>query len=168
MHELDQLPRLLLRQAAGDLVEKQELGGRRECTRQLEALAVEQRERAGELIRLRGESRLADHIRRHVDRFALRLRAAERRPDAQILEHRHAVERLRHLVRTSDAAATALVWRERRDVPPVEADAARVGPYIAADQIEERRLAGAVGPDDPERLARCEREADAVGGSKGA
>ena len=74
------------------------------------------------------------------------------------------------------------IWKERRDAAmaalgapaarvtsrAVEDDAARIGHHRAGDQVEQRRLAGAVRPDDAERLARVERQADVVGDLQGA
>ncbi len=54
--------------------------------------------------------------------------------------------------------------RRARDVDAVEADRAGVGVEIAGDQVEQRRLAGAVRADDAERLAARDRQIDAVGG----
>ena len=45
----------------------------------------------------------------------------------------------------------------RGDVAAVEADLAGIGREAAGDQVEQRRLAGAVRPDDAERLARRDR-----------
>ena len=45
----------------------------------------------------------------------------------------------------------------RGDVGAVEADCAGIGRDAAGDQVEQRGLAGAVRPDDSERLARRDR-----------
>ena len=58
--------------------------------------------------------------------------------------------------------------RQARDVPAAEADAAAVEREIAGDQVEQRRLAGAVRPDDAERLALVDVERDRVGDLEGA
>ena len=52
--------------------------------------------------------------------------------------------------------------RQARDVVPLEADAAGCRLVDAADEIEDRRLAGAVRADDREDLALVDAEADAV------
>ena len=59
--------------------------------------------------------------------------------------------------------ARARAWVETRcDVAPVEPDGAAIGPERAGDQVEERRLAGAVRADDAERGALGDGEIDAV------
>src|SRR5262245_35442921 len=68
-----------------------------------------------------------------------------------------------HLVGTADAGDAALVRPGTRDVGAVEADFPAVGVEIAGDQIEERGLAGAVGPDDADCLAARDAEIDGVG-----
>ena len=64
--------------------------------------------------------------------------------------------------------AHALFGRKRRDVAAVEQDRARGRREEAADQIEERRLAGAVGADHGAQLARLDGERDVVDGDQAA
>jgi hypothetical protein len=54
------------------------------------------------------------------------------------------------------------VRRQGRDVATAELHRARVHAQIAADQVEQRRLAGPIGADDAERLALGDRERDRV------
>ena len=61
------------------------------------------------------------------------------------LEHRHVAEGLRHMVAASDATAAALVRAQRGHVAAIETDGSRIDPRVAADEVEQRRLAGAVG-----------------------
>src|SRR5262249_59857917 len=49
-----------------------------------------------------------------------------------------------------------------RDVPAEERDRAGVGRELTRDEVEERRLARAVGPDDQTALARLDGEVDGV------
>ena len=63
---LDQLLRLVLGEAAGDLVEQQQLRPRRQRARQLEPLAVEQRQAAGRLVGVRAAGRSARSTSRAV------------------------------------------------------------------------------------------------------
>ena len=51
---------------------------------------------------------------------------------------------------------------EARDVAPVEPHRAGIGRDRAGDEVEERRLAGAVRADDPERLALLHVEVERV------
>ena len=52
---------------------------------------------------------------------------------------------------------------QRGDVGPGEHDAARVRRDVAGDQVEHRRFAGAVRPDDAERLTLLDREGEVIG-----
>ena len=107
--------------------------------------------------------------------LAPRAAAAVDRADQQVLEHGEVLERLRDLVRAADAGAAARVRRQPRDVAAVEPDRRRRPARAAGDQVEQRRFAGAVRPDDAERLAggeatprRFERAERSVEPSSGA
>src|SRR6516164_6654306 len=69
---------------------------------------------------------------------------------------------MRDLVGAGDPGAAAPLGRHASDFLPSEDDAAGIGPQVAGDQVEERRLAGAVGADDAQHLALVERHANAV------
>src|SRR5437879_6023703 len=56
----------------------------------------------------------------------------------------------------------APVARHARDVPAEERDGAGVGRELTGDEVEERRLARAVRPDDQTALARLDGEVDGV------
>src|SRR5436853_253199 len=56
--------------------------------------------------------------------------------------------------------------RQHGDVLAGEADEAGVGPQLAGELRDERRLAGAVGADERQRLALGDVEVDAVGGDQ--
>ena len=79
---LDQLVAFALGQPAGDLVEQQQprIGGQR--ARQLQPLAVEQRQRAGDAVGARDQSRSLEDLGAGVDDVALApaLAEARRRP----------------------------------------------------------------------------------------
>ena len=54
-------------------------------------------------------------------------------------------------------------WAGRpRHVDAVERHRAGVGPQVAGDQVEQRRLAGTVGPDDPDRVTLGDLERQTV------
>ena len=53
--------------------------------------------------------------------------------------------------------------RQAGDVLAIEHDRSIVGPDEADDQVEERALAGAIGPDYPKALSARQVEADVVG-----
>ena len=72
------------------------------------------------------------------------------------------------LERAGQAALRARGRDRRGDVRAGEADRARVGAQVAGELADERRLAGAVGADDRQRLALGHVEVDAVGGDEAA
>src|SRR5690349_10468322 len=88
--------------------------------------------------------------------------------EQEVLEHGGVLEQLDVLERPRDAAPRDLVRRHPRDVLAVEDQTARGRLVDARDQVEDRRLAGAVGPDDREDLARLDLEAHAVDGPEAA
>src|SRR5262249_30847244 len=55
-----------------------------------------------------------------------------------------------------------------RQVAAEERDRSGIGPELAGDEVEERRLAGAVRPDDEASLARLDDEVDGVGDAQAA
>ena len=158
--QIDQRGAFVLREPAGDLVEQEHARLGRERARELEPLAVEKRERAGAPVRLVGEPATADELDAAGVDLALAAAAAERRRHHEILEHGHAAERLRDLERAADAEAAAALRRKASDVGAGEENAPGIGRDRAAGDAEQRRLAGAVRPDDAERLALGEREVE--------
>ncbi len=110
---VDEFVCLRFGQAAGDFVEQQQFRLRGQRTRQFEALAVQQRQRAGQLVGTRFETGAVEHIDADVVRGMLGQFTAEGRADQQVLEHRHAAERAaapdtsgRSPPRNGDAAAS--------------------------------------------------------------
>ena len=61
------------------------------------------------------------------------------------------------------AEARPLVQRQSIERFAVQRDRAGVGRKHAGNQIEQRRLAGAVGPDQPEDPTLAHRQIDVVG-----
>jgi hypothetical protein len=82
--------------------------------------------------------------------------------DAEVLEHGHARERLRDLEAPHDAEPRPLVRRELGDVAALEQDPAAVRRQGARHAIDERGLAGAVGADETQPIARPDLNRDAV------
>jgi hypothetical protein len=76
----------------------------------------------------------------------------------RILQHRHVGEGLDDLEGPADARPADLIGPQAVDRPALEADRAAVGRHRAGDQVEERRLAGAVRPDQRDDLALRDRE----------
>ena len=64
--------------------------------------------------------------------------------------------------------AASCLGREAGDVAAVEPDRAGVGPVEPGDEIEQRRLAGAVRADDADELALGDVEIDAIDGGQAA
>ena len=77
-----------------------------------------------------------------------------------VLQHRHGIEGAHHLEGAGHAGAGGRDGAEAGDAPPVEPDLAAVGRDLARDGVEQRRLAGAVGPDQPQDLAAAHVEGD--------
>jgi hypothetical protein len=88
------------------------------------------------------------------------VRRVEEGADHYVLERGHLVEGTQFLKRPADAEPADLVRAQPGGVAPVEPHAAGVGKGEAGDQVEQRRLAGAVRPDDAHQLARAHREGD--------
>ena len=163
VHRLDQLLHLRLGQAACDLVQQQHAGPRGERPRELEPLALEQRQRARQRVR-------------PVERAASRSSASTQRlrtfrpllPRAVVAP----TSTFSYAVRPPNGRGiwNVLAMPARQcscpgdpgDVAPVEEDAPAVGAEAAGDQAQKRRLAGPVRPHDPERLALVELEADVL------
>jgi hypothetical protein len=70
---------------------------------------------------------------------------------------------MRDLIGAADAAAAPRVRQQGSDLLIGEHHPTAVNPYVTADQVEQRGLAGAVRPDDAERLAARDVQADVVG-----
>ena len=84
------------------------------------------------------------------------------RAHGDVLPHRHAAERAELLERPADAPAVDLIRPEAGERLAGEADLPAVRPVEAGDHVEERRLPGAVRPDDADDLARRHVERDAL------
>src|ERR1700730_12077199 len=80
----------------------------------------------------------------------------------EILEHAHAVERLRNLERSAQPQPTAPLRRQARNVAPLQHHASGVGLHGSARNPEQGALAGSVRTYDPERLTLRQREIDVV------
>src|SRR5258708_33683395 len=88
--------------------------------------------------------------------------AAEHRSDGGVLSYGHGTERPDDLEGAADAKPRHPVWRLARDRAALPADVATVQPVHPADAVEQRRLARAVGADDPDDLALPHLELDAI------
>src|SRR6478735_5762717 len=75
------------------------------------------------------------------------------RTDDDVIDDGHGLEAFHDLESTADPALAALRRRQRRDVHTVEDDRALGRRQHARDQVEQRRLAGAVGTDQSDDFA---------------
>ena len=85
---------------------------------------------------------------------------AEQRADADVLEHAEIAERAGDLEGAGDAELGDAVGRHAGDALVLEPDLAGGRRQVAGDQVEHRRLAGAVGADDAGDRAGRDRERD--------
>src|SRR5262249_1115969 len=142
------------------LVQEQDARLHGQRSRQLQSLAVDERERTGEPICLPGEPTAIENVETRGVDIAFAPASSERCCHHGILEHCHAAERLRNLKRP----------RQSHPPPPVTTHAGYIGPrqqYLSAighdgagRDAEQGCLSSAVWPDDTERLALVEREVD--------
>src|SRR3954471_10145334 len=82
--------------------------------------------------------------------------------DEQVLLDRQVVEQLDRLERAHEPAPRSHVRAQAGDVVSVERDAAARGRVIAGERVDRRRLAGAVGADQADDLARGHLQVDVV------
>ena len=167
----------LHRIAAGrGLVEQKELGLARQCTGQFEALEIAERQAPrGPLRRRRkpdplerGRGSLArdpvlppdrgqvEEVGEHTGRFMAMA------ADHDVLEHAHAEENLQVLERARQAATREVFRRKPCHVLAGKAYAAPLGLVKAGDDVEQRRLSGAVGADDRKHEARGDGQAHVI------
>ena len=159
------------REAGERLVQQQQARRLRERQRDLEAAPVAVRDFRHAAPRLALEPHPREDAARRVEERRLARERPERVPagarKAQQREHHVVLERVVReerddLVGAREPAARALVRLHARDLAPEDADRARVAAQVAGDEVEERGLAGAVGPDDEPALARHHLERDVV------
>jgi len=79
-----------------------------------------------------------------------------------VLERGHAAKQSHRLERDRDAEPGPFVGWQTIDPPPLEEHPAGIRAQPAADQVEERRLAGAVGPDDGVETPTLDPQRDVV------
>ncbi len=175
--ELGQELTLAAGEAGSRLVEHEDarLGGQRHRERHLPVLAV--REVADELGKLvvdrrppRGSAGLLAEravLPRQADRAKVAVADAEDGEVDAVLDAQ-AEEHPRLLVRAGEPEPRALAGRRRRDVAAEELDRPGRRGQVAGDDVEERRLARAVRPEDRPPLAVCDVEVDVVHGEEAA
>jgi hypothetical protein len=152
-----------LLQLVGDALELGRIEPGRELIDQQQTRAG--RERAGEIEHLllravelgRGPFRERRKLERGEQRVGIdrTLRMATvRDSDLDVLADAERQEGLRHLEGAVDAEMHEAMRRQARDRPALEIDLAGLRPIEAGDDVDARRLAGAVRADEAENLAR--------------
>src|SRR5664279_3485815 len=149
------------------LVEEEDVGLRREGARHLVALAHSERQAPRQPVAPPLHLRERRSLQRHGARLVAMVRPAERR-DHDVLEDRQAREGFDDLERPGETAATDLVRLEAVDPLALEEDLSGRERKIAVDEIEDRRLAGAVRPDEAEEVAFFDRERHVADGLEAA
>src|SRR3974390_10153 len=163
----EQRSAFVIGQSAGDLVKEQDARLRRQGTRELQPLAVEQSQAARALVGLFGEPTALEQLAAAVIDRGLALADAEGSGYHYILEHGHAGERLRDLERAGAALAAPPLGGQAGDALGGKEHAAVVGRHRTGGDAEQRGLTSAVRTDDAERLALGERQAAIVGNDYG-
>src|SRR6267378_1655305 len=168
---------LLLDVHAGHrLVEQQQLGLGGERPPELHALLQAVRQLAGRRLADRLDLEEVDHAldecavgqllalgRSPPDRVQQEVAAhLEQPPRHEVVEHAHALEERDVLKGARHAELGHVGRRQPRAVAALEEDAALVGMVEATDDVEQRGLAGAVGPDDGQDLAALNAQAHAA------
>ena len=135
-------------QAGEPFVEQKQLRARRQRAGELDAFLVDIGELRAEEVRPVGET---DPLEQRVDlahRHAGSDRIAAEHPSKHdVLARRHAGEDADELKRACDAGAADLERARADDLLALEVDRSGVGRQLAGDQVEHRRLAGAVRAD---------------------
>ena len=162
---------------AGDgLVEQQQLRIGHQRHAELEQLLLPVGQRVGERGRMRGEPELVEHLHgtrahlrlmppclRQAQRFGKRAEAGRRLGGGeQVVHHREAREHLELLERATHARPHHIDRPQRGELGGPEGDASAVGALEAADAVEERALAGAIGSDEAGDRAGLHVERHAV------
>ena len=98
----------------------------------------------------------------------VRLLVAQERAGHHVGEHRHAAERSCHLKCARQAVGANVVRPQADEFAAERGDRTGVGPVKAGDEIEARRLAGAVRPDQRDGFAFVDRKAQVLNGAQSA
>ena len=139
--------------AAGRLVEHDQLRLEHEDLRELDELLLPEGQCAGANVRVLRHTDELEQLQRALVlvtcnrvRGQLPPREGAQRRD-NVLEHGHLAEQARDLEGAAEAEMRALERRQPVDALPVEADTPAVGAHHPGDQVERGGLAGAVRPD---------------------
>src|SRR5262245_51721244 len=152
-------------QPGHELVEQEEVGPGGQGASQLEPAPVDEAQACRREVSPALEADEREKARGRALPFAPRRApaapAAVKETHEDVVDRRQAGEGPHVLEGSSDTRHAAAVGRESGDVLAPEADAPAVGSEDAGDQVEQRGLAGAVRPHDPDDRARRDLEAHA-------
>ena len=165
--DLDDLGDLGRIEAGHHLVEQQQARPGGERAGELQALAAGDGEVGAHLVELVRHADLPATASASRSR-QLAVGGAEIGADHDVLAHADLGERLGDLEGAHHAGGADPVRRQAGDVLAVEGDAAGIGRLEAGDGGEQRRLAGAVGPDQADDLALPHVERGLVDGLQAA
>src|SRR5262249_13036181 len=84
--------------------------------------------------------------------------------EQQILQHRHLAEGTRDLEGPAEPAADAMLGAQLLETSAVQQDAPGARALRSGDEVEHGRLAGAVGPDQPDDAAAIDPERNIIDG----
>src|SRR5690606_21556703 len=132
-----------------------------EAGAELQQLLLAARELAAVEVHHVRELELLEQLDRPRARLVL-VQAERHAADHQVVEGADPVEHAGHLEHAQHAQARELRGIEPQHAAAVEPHLARIGPQVAGEHVEQRRLAGAIGPDQADQLALRHVHADAV------
>ncbi len=154
---------LFVVQAAGRLVEQQQLRLGDEGARELDPLQRPERQPGRRPSGHVGDPDVVQDLARATANGAAAKRTRSGvRADEHVVEHGHRAEQLDVLERARDPAPHDAVRRRTQKALAGEAHAAGVGLVEPGDHVEEGGLAGAVRADQPDDLPRVDVERDVV------
>ncbi len=151
------------RQAEGRLVEHEQASARHQAAANGQHLLLAAREGAGHLAHALGEAR-----QQGQNPFEFRLAMGPRAPvearQQQVLADAHLGKHETAFGNLDDAALDPMLRRELRYVLAFEQDRSRHRRHDARETVDQGRLAGVVGAQEPDDLASLEPERDALDG----
>ena len=161
--QVDQKADLGFGQAARDLVQQQQFGPNRQSPRQLQPLAVEQRQHPRHQMHLRCQSGALDHLLGRARRMDPAQAGPESGRGQHVFEHRQIGKRLRNLIGSGNAHVDPPKLGHVGDIDIAQYDLSAVPLDRAVDQIEERRFPRSIGADHTQAGVGCERQTDRIG-----
>jgi hypothetical protein len=143
----DELSGFLFGKPARDFVQQQQSRLARERARQFKALAVEKRQRARRLVFTFRKSAFVKYLRAFRIRSSFASSTREHCCNEQVFERRPPRIGAWYLVGAPYSAARPDVGRNSRQALTSQQEVTRIGPLIAAYQVEQGRLASAIRPE---------------------